>query len=90
MSAAKTIRRLGFRKWYERELLQSHALVLAVDPLYMGESVSAKCPVSQCAMMVSTVSSFGMGSSYIKYFPTFQEHDRNRFFSFFSPSSNQK
>lgn len=28
MSAAKTIRRLGFRKWYERELLQSHAHLL--------------------------------------------------------------
>ena len=25
MSAVNTIRRLGFRKWYERELLQSHA-----------------------------------------------------------------
>ena len=25
MNAVKTIRRLGFRKWYERELLQSHA-----------------------------------------------------------------
>lgn len=25
MSAVKTIQRLGFRKWYERELLQSHA-----------------------------------------------------------------
>ncbi len=25
MSAAKTIRRIGFRKWYERELLQCHA-----------------------------------------------------------------
>lgn len=25
MSAVKTIRRLGFRKWYERELLRSHA-----------------------------------------------------------------
>jgi hypothetical protein len=24
MNAARTIRRLGFRKWYERELLQSH------------------------------------------------------------------
>jgi hypothetical protein len=25
MSAAQTIRRIGFRKWYERELLHSHA-----------------------------------------------------------------
>ena len=25
MNAAHTIRRLGFRKWYERELLESHA-----------------------------------------------------------------
>src|SRR5687768_14071381 len=25
MNAARTIRRLGFRKWYERELLESHA-----------------------------------------------------------------
>ncbi len=25
MNAVKTIRRVGFRRWYERELLQSHA-----------------------------------------------------------------
>jgi hypothetical protein len=25
MSAAQTIRRIGFRKWYERELMRSHA-----------------------------------------------------------------
>ncbi|RDI01453.1 hypothetical protein DES46_10315 [Caldimonas thermodepolymerans] len=31
MKAAQTIRRLGFRKWYERELIQSHLhLVLLI------------------------------------------------------------
>jgi len=30
MSAARTIRRVGFRKWYERELLQSHANLVLV------------------------------------------------------------
>lgn len=34
------------------------------------------------AMMVSPISSFGMASSFIKFFPTFQEGERNRFFSF--------
>ncbi|WP_424961675.1 lipopolysaccharide biosynthesis protein [Ekhidna sp.] len=34
------------------------------------------------AMMVSPISSFGMGSSFIKFFPSFQETSRNRFFSF--------
>ena len=30
MNAARTIRRVGFRKWYERELLQSHAHLVLV------------------------------------------------------------
>lgn len=34
------------------------------------------------AMMISPFSSFGMSSSYIKFFPSFKESQRNRFFTF--------
>ena len=34
------------------------------------------------AMIVSPISSFGMGSSFIKYFPSFQADKRNQFFTF--------
>ncbi|MEO9481801.1 MAG: oligosaccharide flippase family protein [Ekhidna sp.] len=34
------------------------------------------------AMIISPVSSFGMGSSLLKYFPNFQNENRNRFFTF--------
>lgn len=34
------------------------------------------------AMIVSPVASFGMGSSYLKFFSNFAEADKNRFFSF--------
>ena len=34
------------------------------------------------AMIVSPISSFGMGSSFIKYFPAFKEENKNRFFTF--------
>lgn len=34
------------------------------------------------AMIISPVSSFGMGSSFLKYFPSFQHTDKDRFFSF--------
>lgn len=38
--------------------------------------------VTAHAMTVSPFSLLGMGSTYVKYFPSFQEKDRNRFFSF--------
>ena len=50
MSAVKSIRRLGFRKWYERELLQSHAnlvllLLASLGLLGAAEAYSAKAPL---------------------------------------------
>ncbi len=38
--------------------------------------------VTANAMMISPLSSFGMGSSYLKFFPSFQKQEQNRFFSF--------
>lgn len=34
------------------------------------------------AMMVSPISSFGMASSYVRFFPSFEDKDKNKFFSF--------
>ncbi|MEM7296899.1 MAG: polysaccharide biosynthesis C-terminal domain-containing protein [Bacteroidota bacterium] len=34
------------------------------------------------AMMISPVSSFGMSSSYVRFFPSFEEKDKNKFFTF--------
>ena len=34
------------------------------------------------AMIVSPISSFGMGSSFIKFFPSFNQDERSRFFSY--------
>lgn len=50
MSAVKTIRRLGFRKWYERELLQSHAnlvllLLASLGLLGSAEAYSKSAPL---------------------------------------------
>jgi hypothetical protein len=50
MSAVKSIRRLGFRKWYERELLQSHAnlvllLFATLGLLGAAEAYSARAPL---------------------------------------------
>ena len=44
-----------------QELLESHSVVVAVDPLYTGESISPGCPVSQCAMMVGTIGERPLG-----------------------------
>ncbi|WP_420318309.1 lipopolysaccharide biosynthesis protein [Ekhidna sp.] len=38
--------------------------------------------ITSHAMIVSPVSSFGMGNSYIKFFPAFQTKNKHRFFSF--------
>jgi hypothetical protein len=47
MTSAQRIRRLGFRKWYERELLQSHAnlvllLLAAIGLLGSAEAYTAR------------------------------------------------
>lgn len=50
MGAAGSIRRLGFRKWYERELLQSHAnlvllLLATIGLLASAEAFSARLAI---------------------------------------------
>lgn len=52
MGAAGKIRRLGFRKWYERELLSSHAnlvllLLAAVGLLASAEVYTARLPLRE-------------------------------------------
>lgn len=42
MSAAQTIRSLGFRKWYERELLQSHVHLVLLLLATIGLLASAE------------------------------------------------
>ncbi|MBD3181540.1 hypothetical protein GF312_04555 [Candidatus Poribacteria bacterium] len=44
-----------------KKLLAEGKTVVAVDPLFIGESVSDKCPPSQCAMMVSAVGERPLG-----------------------------
>lgn len=67
MSAGKTIRRIGFRKWYERELLQSHAnlvlLVLAtLGLLGCAEAYSARAALSdQLQVLAAAVASAAIG-----------------------------
>ncbi len=50
MTPARSIRRLGFRKWYERELLRSHAnlvllLLATLGLLASAEVYSARLPL---------------------------------------------
>jgi hypothetical protein len=67
MSAARTIRRVGFRKWYERELLQSHAnlvlLLLASIGLLTGlEIYDRHAPLlAQFQVLGSILASAGVG-----------------------------
>ena len=67
MSAGQTIRRIGFRKWYERELLQSHAnlvlLVLAtLGLLGCAEAYSARLALAdQLQVLAAAVASAAIG-----------------------------
>ncbi|WP_298829178.1 hypothetical protein [uncultured Piscinibacter sp.] len=67
MSAAKTIRRLGFRKWYERELLQSHAnlvllLLACLGLLGAAEAYSARLPfLDQIQIVLAALASSVIG-----------------------------
>lgn len=67
MSAAKTIRRLGFRKWYERELLQSHAnlvllLLACLGLLGSAEAYSARLPfLDQIQIVLAALASGVIG-----------------------------
>ena len=51
MNAVKTIRRLGFRKWYERELLQSHANLVLLLLASLGLLGAAEAYSAQAALL---------------------------------------
>jgi len=67
VSAAQTIRRLGFRKWYERELLQSHAnlvllLLATLGLLASAEVYSTRMPlVDQLQVLAGAAASAAIG-----------------------------
>lgn len=59
MGTAKTIRRLGFRKWYERELLHSHAnlvllLLATIGLLACAEAYSRSLPLADQLQVVGS------------------------------------
>jgi hypothetical protein len=68
MNAVKTIRRVGFRKWYERELLQSHAnlvllLLSTLGLLGAAEVYTARAPVlDQLQVVAAAVVSAVVGA----------------------------
>lgn len=67
MSAVKTIRRLGFRKWYERELLQSHAnlvllLLACLGLLGAAEAYTVRAPfLDQLQIVAAALASGAIG-----------------------------
>ncbi|MBT2320850.1 hypothetical protein J7E62_00575 [Variovorax paradoxus] len=67
MNAARTIRRVGFRKWYERELLQSHVhlvlvLLSGIGLLGSAEAYSLRLPVSsQLLVLACAIASAAIG-----------------------------
>ena len=67
MSDEQTIRRLGFRKWYERELIQSHAhlvllLLSGIGFLGSAEAYSRTLPLgSQLLVLVCALASAVVG-----------------------------
>jgi hypothetical protein len=67
MNAARAIRRLGFRKWYERELLESHAhlvllLLSTLGLLGSAEAYSLQLPIgSQLDVLACAVASAVIG-----------------------------
>lgn len=67
MGTAKAIRRLGFRKWYERELLHGHAnlvllLLATVALLACAETYSRSLPVGeQLQLLGSAIASAAIG-----------------------------
>lgn len=67
MNAALSIRRLGFRRWYERELLQSHAhlvllLLSAIGLLGSAEAFSLRLSIgSQLGALACAVASAVIG-----------------------------
>lgn len=67
MNAVKTIRRLGFRKWYERELLQSHAnlvllLLACLGLLGSAEAYTVRAPfLDQLQVVAAAIASGAIG-----------------------------
>jgi hypothetical protein len=67
MDLAKGIRKHGFRKWYERELMQSHLhmllLVFCAIGLLGGFEVFSRqaAPIDQLSIGASIVACFGIG-----------------------------
>lgn len=67
MKAAKTIRRIGFRKWYERELLSSHMhlvvlLLCSLGLLGGAEALGGELSLgSQITMVACIVASGAIG-----------------------------
>jgi predicted Zn finger-like uncharacterized protein len=67
MSAVQTIRRLGFRKWYERELLRSHAnlvllLLATIGLLACAEVYRRSAPlVDQLQVLAGGLASAAIG-----------------------------
>lgn len=67
MNAVNTIRRLGFRKWYERELLQSHAnlvllLLACVGLLGAAEVFTKQRPlIEQLDVLAAAAASAAIG-----------------------------
>ena len=67
MNAARTIRHLGFRRWYERELLQSHVhlvllLLSTLGLLGSAEIFSRRLPVgSQLGVLACALASAVIG-----------------------------
>lgn len=51
MSAAQTVRRLGFRKWYERELLHSHANLVLLLLATIGLLASVEVFTSELPLL---------------------------------------
>lgn len=67
MNAVNTIRRLGFRKWYERELLQGHAnlvllLLACLGLLGAAEAFTERVPmIEQLEVLAAAAASAGIG-----------------------------
>jgi hypothetical protein len=67
VSAVKSIRRLGFRKWYERELLQSHAnlvllLLASLGLLGAAEAYTRTAPLlDQLQVVAAALASAAIG-----------------------------
>ena len=79
MDAMQTMRRVGFRKWYERALLQSHVhlvllLLSTVAQLAGAEVYSRDLPVgSQLSLLACVVASAAIGAWALRrYFQLLQ------------------